>query len=98
MTDWEALARPSLHGLERYDPGPSRDQMKERHGLAELEPLNWNEDLFGPPAEALEAAAAELDEGRLLPGARLRRLPRRGGGAHGRCPPRRSSPRTGCSR
>ena len=60
MTDWEALARPSLHGLERYDPGPSRDQMKERHGLAELEPLNWNEDLFGPPAEALEAAAAEL--------------------------------------
>ena len=60
MTDWEALARPSLQGLERYDPGPSRDQMKERHGLAELEPLNWNEDLFGPPAEALEAAAAEL--------------------------------------
>ncbi len=60
MTDWEALARPSLQGLERYDPGPSRDQMKERHGLAELEPLNWNEDLFGPPPEALEAAAAEL--------------------------------------
>ena len=51
MTDWEALARPSLQGLERYDPGPSRDQMKERHGLAELEPLNWNEDLFGPPQE-----------------------------------------------
>ena len=25
MTDWEALARPSLRGLERYDPGPSRD-------------------------------------------------------------------------
>ena len=62
MTDWEALARPSLQGLERYDPGPSRDQMKERHGLAELEPLNWNEDLFGPPAEALEAAAAELEK------------------------------------
>src|SRR3954447_11852957 len=61
MTDWDALARPSLQGLERYDPGPSRDQMKERHGLADLEPLNWNEDLFGPPAEALEAAAAELE-------------------------------------
>src|SRR6476469_9321097 len=60
VTDWEALARPSLQGLERYDPGPSRDQMKERHGLAQLEPLNWNEDLFGPPPVALEAAAAEL--------------------------------------
>ena len=60
MTDWDRLARPSLRGLERYDPGLSRDDLRERHGLAELEPLNWNEDLFGPPAEAIEAATAEL--------------------------------------
>jgi histidinol-phosphate aminotransferase len=60
MTDWDRLARPSLRGLERYDPGPSRDDMRQRHGLAALEPLNWNEDLFGPPPEAIEAAAAEL--------------------------------------
>jgi histidinol-phosphate aminotransferase len=60
MTDWERLARPSLRGLERYDPGPSRDELKARHGLAELEALNWNEDLFGPPQAALDAAADEL--------------------------------------
>ena len=28
MTDWDALARPSLRGLERYDPGASRDELK----------------------------------------------------------------------
>ena len=50
MTDWEALARPWLRGLERYDPGQTRDALKAEHGLEELEPLNWNEDLFGPPA------------------------------------------------
>jgi histidinol-phosphate aminotransferase len=60
VTDWDALARDSLRGLERYDPGPSRDELKQRHGLDELEPLNWNEDLFGPPQAALDAAAAEL--------------------------------------
>ena len=67
MTDWEALARPSLRGLERYDPGPSRDAMRERHGLDALEPLNWNEDLFGPPEEVLDAAAAELANARFYP-------------------------------
>jgi histidinol-phosphate aminotransferase len=60
VTDWERLARPSLRGLERYDPGPTRDALKQRHGLGELEPLNWNEDLFGPPSYVLEAATAEL--------------------------------------
>jgi histidinol-phosphate aminotransferase len=60
MTDWQALARPSLRGLERYDPGPTRDTLKQRHGLDDLEPLNWNEDLFGPPQAALDAASAEL--------------------------------------
>jgi histidinol-phosphate aminotransferase len=67
MTDWDRLARPSLRGLERYDPGDSRDTLKERHGLTELEPLNWNEDLFGPPQEALDAAAAELARVPLYP-------------------------------
>jgi histidinol-phosphate aminotransferase len=60
MTDWDALARQSLRDLERYDPGLSRDQLKQLHDLDELEPLNWNEDLFGPPQAALDAAAAEL--------------------------------------
>ena len=67
MTDWERLARPSLRGLARYDPGPSRDTLKAEHGLDELEPLNWNEDLFGPPAGVLEAAAAELVRSPLYP-------------------------------
>src|SRR4029077_12528716 len=48
-----------LRGLVRYDPGPSRDSLKAEHQLAELEPLNWNEDRFEPPREVLEAAAAE---------------------------------------
>ncbi|MDX6495562.1 MAG: hypothetical protein QOE17_1548, partial [Gaiellales bacterium] len=60
MTDWDALARGSLRGLERYDPGPSRDELKQQHGLDEPQPLNWNEDLFGPPQAALDAAAAAL--------------------------------------
>jgi histidinol-phosphate aminotransferase len=67
MTDWDSLARPSLRGLERYDPGDTRDDQMERHGLDELEPLNWNEDLFGPPQEALDAAAAELQRAPLYP-------------------------------
>jgi len=67
MTDWERLARPSLRGLARYDPGPTRDELRARHGLADLEPLNWNEDLFGPPQEALDAAADELRRASLYP-------------------------------
>lgn len=67
MTDWERLARPSLRGLARYDPGPSRDDLRARHGLAELAPLNWNEDLFGPPRPALDAAADELRRASLYP-------------------------------
>lgn len=67
MTDWDALARPSLRGLERYDPGLSRDALRERHGLDELEPLNWNEDRFGPPGEVLAAARAEIGNVALYP-------------------------------
>ena len=76
MIDWDALARPSLRGLVRYDPGPSRDALKAEHGLAELEPLNWNEDRFEPPRRVLEAAAAEVFNAALYPGAAVRRLPR----------------------
>ncbi len=67
MIDWDALARPSLRGLVRYDPGPSRDDLKARHGLSELEPLNWNEDRFEPPRHMLEAAAAEVFNAALYP-------------------------------
>jgi histidinol-phosphate aminotransferase len=67
VTDWDALARPSLRGLERYDPGPSRDALRERHGLDQLEPLNWNEDRFGPPEEVLAAARAEIGNVALYP-------------------------------
>ncbi len=67
MIDWDALARPSLQGLVRYDPGPSRDALKARHGLGELEPLNWNEDRFEPPQRVLEAAAAEVFNAALYP-------------------------------
>ncbi len=65
--DWAALARPSLAGIEPYDPGETRDELAERQGLDELHPLNWNEDLFGPPEEVLAAARAELDRAQLYP-------------------------------
>jgi histidinol-phosphate aminotransferase len=65
--DWAQLARPSLAGIEPYDPGESRDELKERHGLAGLAPLNWNEDLFGPPQHVLDAAAAEVARAALYP-------------------------------
>jgi histidinol-phosphate aminotransferase len=65
--DWGALARPSLRGLEPYDPGETRDELAERHGLGELHPLNWNEDLFGPPEEVLAAARAEVARAPLYP-------------------------------
>jgi histidinol-phosphate aminotransferase len=65
--DWATLARPSLAGIEPYDPGLSRDALKERHGLSDLQPLNWNEDLFGPPQHVLDAAAAEVARSALYP-------------------------------
>jgi histidinol-phosphate aminotransferase len=60
MTDWKRLARPALRDLTPYHPGATRDELKARLGLDHLEPLNWNEDLFGPPQEVIDAAAAEL--------------------------------------
>jgi histidinol-phosphate aminotransferase len=67
VIDWDALAKPSLRGLVRYDPGPSRDALKAEFALTELEPLNWNEDRFEPPREVLEAAAAEVFNAALYP-------------------------------
>jgi histidinol-phosphate aminotransferase len=67
VIDWERRARPALRGLERYDPGPSRDALRELHGLPELDPLHWNEDLFGPPAHVLEAATAAVARANLYP-------------------------------
>ena len=67
MIDWDALARPTLRGLVRYDPGASRDSLRQEHHLAQLEPLNWNEDRFEPPREVLEAAAAEVFNAALYP-------------------------------
>jgi histidinol-phosphate aminotransferase len=67
VIDWEGRARPTLRGLERYDPGPSRDALRERHGLAELDPLHWNEDLFGPPAHVLEAAGTAVARANFYP-------------------------------
>jgi histidinol-phosphate aminotransferase len=67
MIDWERRARPTLRGLERYDPGPSRDALRDQHGLAELDPLHWNEDLFGPPAHVLEAASEAVAKANFYP-------------------------------
>jgi histidinol-phosphate aminotransferase len=67
MIDWDSRARPTLRGLERYDPGPSRHALRERHGLEALDPLHWNEDLFGPPQHVLDAAAAAVALANLYP-------------------------------
>ena len=67
MIDWDALARPSLQGLTRYDPGKSRDALKAELGVDALEPLHWNEDRFEPPRHVLEAAAAEVFNAALYP-------------------------------
>jgi histidinol-phosphate aminotransferase len=67
VTDWKALARPSLRDLTPYHPGLTRDELKELHKIDHLEPLNWNEDLFGPPQEALDAAADELRNAAFYP-------------------------------
>jgi histidinol-phosphate aminotransferase len=67
MTDWDILARPSLQGLTRYDLGETRDELRARLALDDLEPLNWNEDRFGPPSEVLAAAAAEISNVALYP-------------------------------
>jgi histidinol-phosphate aminotransferase len=66
-TDWSRLVKPSLVGVAPYDPGESLGELEERHGLAEIAKLNWNEGLFGPGPGVLEAAAAELERAWMYP-------------------------------
>jgi histidinol-phosphate aminotransferase len=61
VIDWTSLVRPSLHGLEPYDPGPSVDELRRLYGVDEIVRLNRNEDLFEPFPEWREAVIAELD-------------------------------------
>ena len=57
---WNRLAKASLHGLGRYDPRPPNDDRADELRWLETAPLNWNEDLFGPPEYVLAAAARAL--------------------------------------
>jgi histidinol-phosphate aminotransferase len=67
MTDWDRLVKPSLLGVQPYDPGESLSELKARYGLDEVVKLNWNEGLFGPGPGVLEAAAAELQNAWMYP-------------------------------
>lgn len=67
MTSWSRLVKPSLVGLDPYDPGESLSELCERYGLSEVVKLNWNEGLFGPGPGVLEAAAAELENAWMYP-------------------------------
>jgi histidinol-phosphate aminotransferase len=67
VTSWERLVKPSLVGIDPYDPGESLTELKDRYGLDEVVKLNWNEGLFGPVPGALEAAAAELENAWMYP-------------------------------
>jgi histidinol-phosphate aminotransferase len=67
MTDWSRLVKPSLVGVDPYDPGQSLSELRERYGLDEVVKLNWNEGLFGPAPGVLEAAEAELENAWMYP-------------------------------
>jgi len=67
VTDWGALVRPSLHGLDPYRPGPSLAELTTRYGLAEVAKLNWNEGLQGPFPSVREAVDAELERAWMYP-------------------------------
>ena len=67
MTDWSRLVRPSLVGVDPYDPGESLAELKARHGLDEVWKLNWNEDLSGPLEGVLEEVERELPNAWMYP-------------------------------
>jgi histidinol-phosphate aminotransferase len=67
VTDWKALVRPSLHGLDPYRPGPSLAELKERYGLDKIAKLNWNEGLQGPFPGVREAVTDELERAWMYP-------------------------------
>jgi histidinol-phosphate aminotransferase len=67
VTDWSELVRSSLIGVDPYRPGPSIDELKERHGLTELAKLNWNEGLLGAFPGVDDAVASELERAWMYP-------------------------------
>jgi histidinol-phosphate aminotransferase len=67
MTDWSALVRQSLIGVDPYRPGPSIDELKRTYGLDDLAKLNWNEGLQGPFPGVREAVADELERAWMYP-------------------------------
>ncbi|HEX2045182.1 MAG TPA: histidinol-phosphate transaminase [Gaiellaceae bacterium] len=66
-TEWSRLVRPSLLGVDPYDPGPSLEELRAEHGLDEIAKLNWNEGLLGPFPGVAEAVAAELENAWMYP-------------------------------
>jgi histidinol-phosphate aminotransferase len=66
-TDWSRLVKPSLLGVDPYDPGESLGELRARYGLDDVVKLNWNEGLFGPGPGVLEAASAELANAWMYP-------------------------------
>ncbi len=59
-TDWSTIVRPALLGIAPYQPGEYVADLQDRHGLAELVKLNWNESLFAPLPGVEEAVRADL--------------------------------------
>jgi histidinol-phosphate aminotransferase len=59
---WDTLVKPALRDTGPYEPGPSLDELKARHGLDDVAKLNWNEGLWGPLPGVLEAVAGALDQ------------------------------------
>lgn len=66
-TDWSALVRPSLLGLEPYRPGASLEELKAAYGLDEIVKLNWNEGLDGPFPGVAEAVAEQVERAWIYP-------------------------------
>jgi histidinol-phosphate aminotransferase len=62
VTDWSDVLRAQLLDLGPYVPGPSLDDLKRKLGIEDVAKLNWNEGLFGPLPEVLDAVARELPE------------------------------------
>jgi histidinol-phosphate aminotransferase len=67
VTDWSSLVRPSVVGVQPYDPGPSLEELKRRYGLDDIAKLNWNEGLLGPFPGVREAVDAELERAWMYP-------------------------------
>jgi len=62
VTAWDVAIRAPLREIGAYRPGASLDELMTRHGLAEVDKLNWNEGLWGPLPGVLDAVAGALDQ------------------------------------